>query len=199
MKLAQKPGQEAVYKFNVNELRGTAMLSKLRQLAKTAHQEDAPPKKSAAGFLRPSTGAGKLPGTLPGSIQGEQGPHRVGQGNTAFRRQAQLPNYNDYGAYGGNQAKNPSSYNDYSPNAAYDEDDNNYEAGNDYSDDGEQNNEASGGLMEKFSKFKPTRTKDGVLHMKLKQKPGEVTVYKFNVNELRQLAKTAHQVDAKRR
>ena len=56
------------------------MLSKLRQLAKTAHQEDSPPKKSA-GFLRPPTGAGKLPGTLPGSIQGEQGPERVGQGH----------------------------------------------------------------------------------------------------------------------
>merc|ERR1719234_782811 len=132
MKLAQKPGQEAVYKFNVNELRGTAMLSKLRQLAKTAHQEDFPPKKSAAGFLRPSTGAGKLPGTLPGSIQSPIGPNRVGQGRTNFRR-AQLPNYNDYGSYGGgNQAKNPSSYNDYSPNAAYD--DNNYETGTDYSD-----------------------------------------------------------------
>ena len=39
----------------------------------------------------------------------------------------------------------------------------------------------------------------GVLHMKLAQKPGEETVYKFNVNELRQLAKTAHQVDTKRR
>ena len=30
--------------------------------------------------------------------------------------------------------------------------------------------------------------------MKLAQKPGEETVYKFNVNELRELAKTAHQV-----
>jgi len=187
MKLAQKPGGEAVYKFNVNEL---------RQLAKTAHQEDSPPKKAAAGFLRPPTGAG----TLPGSIQGNSpiGSDRVGQGRTNFR-QAQLPNYNDYGSYGGNQAKNPSSYNDYSPNAAYDQDDNNYEAGNDYSDDEGQNNETSGGLMEKFKKFKPTRTKDGVLHMKLAQKPGEETVYKFNVNELRQLAKTAHQVDTKRR
>jgi len=192
MKLAQKPGGEAVYKFNVNEL---------RQLAKTAHQEDSPPKKSAAGFLRPPTGAGKLPGTLPGSIQGDSpiGSNRVGQGRNAFR-QAQLPNYNDYSSnYGSNQAKNPSSYNDYSPNAAYDEDDNNYETGNDYSDDEGENNEASGGLMEKFKKFKPTRTKDGVLHMKLAQKPGEETVYKFNVNELRQLAKTAHQVDTKRR
>merc|ERR1719234_722579 len=194
MKLAQKPGQEAVYKFNVNELRGTAMLSKLRQLAKTAHQEDSPPKKSAAGFLRPSTGAGKLPGTLPGSIQSPIGPNRVGQGRTNFR-QAQLPNYNDYNY--GNQAKNPSSYNDYSPNAAYD--DNNYEAGTDYSDDEGEKNEASGDLMEKFSKFKPTRPKDGVLHMKLAQKPGEETVYKFNVKELRQLAKTAHQVDTKRK
>jgi len=194
MKLAQKPGEETVYKFNVNEL---------RQLAKTAHQEDSPPKKSA-GFLRPPTGAGKLPGTLPGSIQGEQGPERVGQGHTIFR-QALLPNYkeeeipisNDYGLYGGDQAKNPSSYDDYSPNADYDEDDNNNYPGSDYSDGG-QNNEASG-LLEKFSKFKPTRTKDGVLHMKLAQKPGEETVYKFNVNELRQLAKTAHQVDARRR
>ena len=61
------------------ENRGTAMLSKLRQLAKTAHQENSPPKKSAAGFLRPSTGAGKLPGTLPGSIQSPIGPNRVGQ------------------------------------------------------------------------------------------------------------------------
>ena len=61
------------------ENRGTAMLSKLRQLAKTAHQEDSPPKKAAAGFLRPSTGAGKLPGTLPGSIQSPIGPNRVGQ------------------------------------------------------------------------------------------------------------------------
>jgi len=194
MKLAQKPGEETVYKFNVNEL---------RQLARTAHQEDSPPKKSA-GFLRPPTGAGKLPGTLPGSIQGEQGPERVGQGHTIFR-QALLPNYkeeeipisNDYGLYGGDQAKNPSSYDDYSPNADYDEDDSNNYPGSDYSDGG-QNNEASG-LLEKFSKFKPTRTKDGVLHMKLAQKPGEETVYKFNVNELRQLAKTAHQVDARRR
>ena len=34
--------------------------------------------------------------------------------------------------------------------------------------------------------------------MKLAQKPGEETVYKFNVNELRELAKTAHQVDAEK-
>ena len=35
--------------------------------------------------------------------------------------------------------------------------------------------------------------------MKLAQKPGEETVYKFNVNELRELAKTAHQADARRK
>ena len=35
--------------------------------------------------------------------------------------------------------------------------------------------------------------------MKLAQKPGEETVYKFKVNELRELAKTAHQVNARRR
>ena len=88
------------------------------------------------------------------------------QGHTIFR-QALLPNYkeeeipisNDYGLYGGDQAKNPSSYDDYSPNADYDEDDNNNYPGSDYSDGG-QNNEASG-LLEKFSKFKPTRSKDG--------------------------------------
>ena len=76
--------------------------------------------------------------------------------------------------------------------------------------------------MEKFSKFKPTRTKDGEkklhsllttivffsafyfsgltvagsLHMKLAQKPGEEAVYKFKVEDLRQLAKTAHQEDS---
>ena len=58
MKLAQKPGEETVYKFNVNEL---------RQLAKTAHQEDSPQIKP--GSLR--TGAG--------SMNREQGS--VGQGD----------------------------------------------------------------------------------------------------------------------
>ena len=113
------------------------------------------------------------------------------QGHTVFR-QALLPNYreeefpisNDYGLYGGDQAKTPSSYDYYSQNgrtgntgtAAYDEDDNNYpgndysndysdDYGNDYSDDpiqsGGLKNEASGSLLEKFSKYKPTRTKDG--------------------------------------
>ena len=85
MKLAQKPGGEAVYKFKMDEL---------KQLAKNAHQEDSPPP------------------TPP-------------------------PPGNDYS-------------NDY---------------GNDYSDDptqsGGQKNEASGSLLEKFSKYKPTRTKDG--------------------------------------
>ena len=85
MKLAQKPGEESVYKFKMDEL---------KQLAKNAHQEDSPPP------------------TPP-------------------------PPGNDYS-------------NDY---------------GNDYSDDptqsGGQKNEASGSLLEKFSKFKPTRTKDG--------------------------------------
>ena len=32
--------------------------------------------------------------------------------------------------------------------------------------------------------------------MKLQHEPGKESVYKFNVNELRELAKTAHQVDA---
>ena len=42
MKLAQKPGEETVYKFNVNEL---------RELAKTAKtQEDSPPKKSGNDY-----------------------------------------------------------------------------------------------------------------------------------------------------
>jgi len=181
MKLAQKPGEEAVYKFKVDDL---------RQLAKTAHQEDSPPPRKQ-GFLR--TGAG--------SIKSEA----VGQGHTIFQ-QTLLPNYkeveypisNDYGLYGGNQAKNPPSYSDYSQNGrevAYDD---NY-PGSDYSDSVQNNNEASGSLLEKYSKFKPTRTKDGVLHMKLAQKPGEETVYKFKVNELRELAKTAHQVNARRR
>merc|ERR1719341_1347333 len=119
MKLAQKPGEEAVYKFKMDEL---------KQLAKNAHQEDSPPP------------------TPP-------------------------PPGNDYS-------------NDY---------------GNDYSDDptqsGGQKNEASGSLLEKFSKFKPTRTKDGVLQMKLAHKPGE-SVYKFKMNELKQLAKNAHQEDS---
>jgi len=191
MKLAQKPGQEdTVYKFKVDEL---------RQLAKTAHQEDSPPPRKP-GFLR--TGAG--------SINREQGSQAVGQGHTiqghTIFRQALLPNYkeeeipisDDYGLYDGDQAKNPSSYNDYSQNGrevAYDD---NY-PGSDYSDSVQNNNEASGSLLEKYSKFKPTRTKDGVLHMKLAQKPGEETVYKFKVNELRELAKTAHQVDARQR
>ena len=61
------------------------MLSKLRQLARTAHQEDSPPRKP--GFLRPPTGAGKLPGTLPGSIKREQGPERVGQGHRVAKNQ----------------------------------------------------------------------------------------------------------------
>merc|ERR1711974_477016 len=191
MKLAQKPGQEdTVYKFKVDEL---------RQLAKTAHQEDSPPPRKP-GFLR--TGAG--------STNREQGSQAVGQGHTiqghTIFRQALLPNYkeeeipisDDYGLYDGDQAKNPSPYNDYSQNGrevAYDD---NY-PGSDYSDSVQNNNEASGSLLEKYSKFKPTRTKDGVLHMKLAQKPGEETVYKFKVNELRELAKTAHQVDARQR
>ena len=91
----------------------------------------------------------------------------------------QIPISNDYGLYDGDQAKTPSSYDDYSQSgrtAAYGEDDNNYpgndysndysdDYGNDYSDDpiqsGGLKNEASGSLLEKFSKFKPTRTKDG--------------------------------------
>ena len=112
------------------------------------------------------------------------------QDHTIFR-QSILPNFqagripisNDYGLYGGGQAKTPSSYDDYSQSgrgdtgtAAYEEVDNNYpgndysndysdDYGNDYSDDpiqsGGLKNEASGSLLEKFSKFKPTRTKDG--------------------------------------
>ena len=34
------------------------------------------------------------------------------------------------------------------------------------------------------------------LRMKLPGQPGQATHYKFNVNELRELAKSAHQVDA---
>jgi len=210
MKLAQKPGEESVYKFKMDEP---------KQLAKNANQEDSPP---------PRTGDGSIKREQPLSQPGSVNPGHVIQDHTIFR-QSILPNFqagripisNDYGLYGGGQAKTPSSYGDYSQSgrgdtgtAAYEEVDNNYpgndysndysdDYGNDYSDDpiqsGGLKNEASGSLLEKFSKFKPTRTKDGVLHMKLAQKPGEESVYKFKVDELRQLAKTAHQVDARRR
>jgi len=172
MNLAQKPGEESVYKFNVNEL---------RELAKTAKtQEDSPPKNSGNDYS-----------------QNEKGTDYNGKDY----------NYHDYSAAprGSSSGLKPQS-----PQREV-------EAGNDYSDEpkksepepepepessksGEENKEAaSGELLEKFSKFKPTRTKDGVLHMKLAQKPGEESVYKFNVNELRKLAKTAHQVDSRRK
>ena len=79
MKLAQKPGEETVYKFNVNELRELAKTAhqvdaqneegtdynEVQQLAKTAKtQEGSPPRKPATnrGFLRPTTGAGTVQG-----------------------------------------------------------------------------------------------------------------------------------------
>merc|ERR1719167_859503 len=134
MKLAQKPGEEAVYKFKVDDL---------RQLAKTAHQEDSPPPRKQ-GFLR--TGAG--------SIKSEA----VGQTLLPNYKEVEYPISNDYGLYGGNQAKNPPLYGDYSQNGREVAYDNNY-PGNDYSDSVQNNNEASGSLLEKYSKFKPTRTK----------------------------------------
>ena len=127
MKLAQKPGEETVYKFNVNEL---------RELAKTAKtQEDSPTRKSGNDYS-----------------QNEKGTDYNGK---------------DY------------NYHDYSAAPVTQSPQREVEAGNDYSDEpkksepepepepessksGEENKEAaSGELLEKFSKFKPTRTKDG--------------------------------------
>ena len=120
MKLAQKPGEESVYKFNVNEL---------RELAKTA-------KTQKSDYS-----------------QNEKG--------TDY--------YDDYN----------NNYHDYSAAPVTQSPQREVEAGNDYSDEpkksepepepepessksGEENKEAaSGELLEKFSKFKPTRTKDG--------------------------------------
>merc|ERR1712179_636600 len=157
------PGEESVYKFNVNEL---------RELAKTA-------KTQKSDYS-----------------QNEKGTDYYDDYNN---------NYHDYSAA---PRGSPSWLRPQPPQRRV-------EVGNDYSDEpkksepepepessksGEENKEAaSGELLEKFSKFKPTRTQDGVLHMKLAQKPGEESVYKFNVNELRKLAKTAHQVDSRRK
>ena len=74
-----------------------------------------------------------------------------------------------------------------------------------------ESNIAGSELMKKFAKFNPQKTNYGecdkiisIIHglffvpglvMKLPGRPGVATEYKFNVNELRQLAKTAHQIE----
>ena len=74
-----------------------------------------------------------------------------------------------------------------------------------------ESNIAGSELMKKFAKFNPQKTNYGewdkiiiIIHglffvpglvMKLPGRPGVATEYKFNVDELRQLAKTAHQIE----
>ena len=66
MKLAQKPGEEAVYKFKMDEL---------KQLAKNAHQEDSPPPRKPSSLR---TGAGSIKREQPLSQPGSVNPgHRV--------------------------------------------------------------------------------------------------------------------------
>ena len=121
MKLAQKPGEESVYKFNVNELRELAKTqggSPLRKLGKDYSQNEGGTDYNDNNYNYPGNDYSAAPRGSPSWLRPQPPQRRV-------------------------------------------------EVGNDYSDEpsnsGGQNNEAaSGSLMEKFSKFKPTRTNDGI-------------------------------------
>ena len=136
MKLAQKPGMESVYKFNVN---------KLRELANESVY------KSNVNAMR------EMASTQGGSPLRKLGKdYSQNEGGTDYNDNNYNYPGNDYSAA---PRGSPSWLRPQPPQRRV-------EVGNDYSDEpsksGGQNNEAaSGKLLEKFSKLKPTRTKDG--------------------------------------
>ena len=73
MKLKLKPGQEdTVYKFKVDDL---------KQLAKTAPQEDSPPPRKLPGSLRTGAGSINRPRTGAGSMGGPPIKPPIGAGS----------------------------------------------------------------------------------------------------------------------